>query len=872
MSKYSAENVKDSSCGTSTGFLTYLEYYLNSDTYYERTPILLGMTAVAKSALVKSVTKSLGKRLVDIRCAFVHRLDFEGLTERKDIGRFVLSYNAPQAMLFECTDEFIDYCVKAAILVEKRIEELKAQGADVSAHEKVLAKFKQKSKHPVLLFDEITRSDVSIRNALMRILNEKKFLGFSMRKARVICASNYPVGLPADVADVYLVENTQDVAFNDRFEPIIIEAEKVFETWLKWGAEVNPETGSPNLHPKVREFLTGKFDRAYAFGNAVGAYRNSGDFNDLSMTPFPNYRSWFFVSEYLRKTKSSYVSLDFIMGLVGHDVAIAFCTFLRQNNYRTLSEDGSDWYSSILMRSIETNTPVMMVAPTSFGKTTRLKQIKKKLNAEMIEINLALQDRVDIMGPPVKVSLVEYVVGAFLKSLNDQVLVDGLTALVEESSLPAKVTVRAPKAVLVEKIKKAVDSKRRIIIFFDEMNRVNNEALMSAVFECISDNRIFGIDYSRVKDLVSVVAACNVGSNFEDAKSIDPAFTARFNILSKQRFSSEDVRNLRQHMADNNYHRIVKDWIGGMAEEEVLELIGKVEKRSLEKAVPSMRAFSDLSRFLQDPQCPPVFKGVCLFQEPHISALYSSLLTEYAPALKQAKLAELCDDLRKSIDKWVGLTPNLGVKFGKFLPTELVSDFKDMVESQRVNPSKVVVSNAVNLIVEMFKIDWYLFTLRKELIFYILGDSAEKFCNYHNLVALTVGDAGDISNLESLDGISSFLSKRFVNAVVAADFAKVMSEIVVDMEAKYGWTLPVQNMERLLLSSFSYLQNNDAKVRYLKLLLVVNVSKLVLYLETKSANFSKELLKQASLWNDQTKEQVEASVAESVKGAVFLKM
>ena len=58
-------------------------------------------------------------RMVDIRTAFISRLDLEGLTERLDLGDRVESFNAPMSGMVECTDEYIDYCIKCIPILEE---------------------------------------------------------------------------------------------------------------------------------------------------------------------------------------------------------------------------------------------------------------------------------------------------------------------------------------------------------------------------------------------------------------------------------------------------------------------------------------------------------------------------------------------------------------------------------------------------------------------------------------------------------------------------------------------------------------------------------------------------------------------------------
>ena len=77
------------------------QYILGAVT--DRIPLLIGNTAVLKSASVQALAVKHGMRLVDIRAAFMSRFDFEGLTEKTEVDGKTYSYNAPMQAIMECT-------------------------------------------------------------------------------------------------------------------------------------------------------------------------------------------------------------------------------------------------------------------------------------------------------------------------------------------------------------------------------------------------------------------------------------------------------------------------------------------------------------------------------------------------------------------------------------------------------------------------------------------------------------------------------------------------------------------------------------------------------------------------------------------------
>ena len=79
----------------------------------EVVPLLIGPTAVFKSATIKELCKKHGFRLVDFRVAFTSRLDYSGLFQIGDVEGKKFSYSCPMEELVTCSDGFREYCAKA---------------------------------------------------------------------------------------------------------------------------------------------------------------------------------------------------------------------------------------------------------------------------------------------------------------------------------------------------------------------------------------------------------------------------------------------------------------------------------------------------------------------------------------------------------------------------------------------------------------------------------------------------------------------------------------------------------------------------------------------------------------------------------------
>ena len=91
-----------------------IKTYLQNRSSSERIPLLLGNTGLAKSAMIKSLASQYphdpskgiyGYRVIDLRCAFLDKLDLEGLVQKSADGKF--TYNAPMASILTCTDDHL---------------------------------------------------------------------------------------------------------------------------------------------------------------------------------------------------------------------------------------------------------------------------------------------------------------------------------------------------------------------------------------------------------------------------------------------------------------------------------------------------------------------------------------------------------------------------------------------------------------------------------------------------------------------------------------------------------------------------------------------------------------------------------------------
>jgi len=141
----------------------------------EVVPLLIGPTAVFKSATVKELCKKYNYRMVDFRVAFTSRLDYSGLFQIGEVEGKKYSYACPMEEIVVCSDGFREFCKQSYQKLEDILqkgyteEEIASDGNEVDTEKKYLTdeqkdkivglqlQYKNYMRTPVLFCDEITR-------------------------------------------------------------------------------------------------------------------------------------------------------------------------------------------------------------------------------------------------------------------------------------------------------------------------------------------------------------------------------------------------------------------------------------------------------------------------------------------------------------------------------------------------------------------------------------------------------------------------------------------------------------------------------------------------------------------------------------------
>lgn len=535
----------------------------------EVVPLLIGPTAVFKSATVKELCKKYNYRMVDFRVAFTSRLDYSGLFQIGEVEGKKYSYACPMEEIVVCSDGFREFCKQSYQKLEDILQKgytessVASDGNTVETEKKYLTdeqktkivelqlQYKNYMRTPVLFCDEITRCrDKGVNGILVQLLNQKKLNDMTLNGCKFVAATNLDIQKGVEREEyrmeldmLYDVNTDLDVAYSNRFIPLKVYPNDVMDRWFEWASGTTDKRGFKgvtNIHPVVLEFLNNNRDMVYTDKPVLDAIAEGLSDNEQRTQVFPNYRTWDMLSDYLYSVdKTAEAENDgkedggeeklykrkILEGYVSKWCCEKFIPFLESkgySNYDDVKEPVKDDVGDFLSTSLETGSPAMLIGPSALGKTSRVKQYMKKakiktgLEPVLINVNLASKDAVDLMGMPVKQSLTEYVGGGILKGSGLDDVSKELQSVVANVSADIKygmtdiMTLRAPDKTIKDRFVTALKEGREVILFFDEVNRVSSNTVTSAVFEVISDYRFAGVDFSNYKDRVKVVAACNM--------------------------------------------------------------------------------------------------------------------------------------------------------------------------------------------------------------------------------------------------------------------------------------------------------------------------------------------------------------------------
>lgn len=787
-----------------------LRSYFEGGYTTNRVPLLVGQSAVGKSALIKSLTDEYNMRMIDIRTAFMSRLDIEGLTQKVDLGDRLESFNCPMSEFVEATDAYIDYCIKAANIVRQALES-EEDPTRIENLTFALERFEEGAKTPVLLFDEVTRGEGSVRQALTKILTDKEFMGYSMKKARVIAATNAVVddsGLPEDL---FLTKDIDDVAFFDRFESIPVTVADAFDGWSKWARSASKKYSGSNIHVDILDYVTKSPTIAYDITPMVNAYESTGDMNEATTSVYPNFRTWERVSDYLYSLPSKEFDSQMICSLIGESAGKAVAEHLKSKDYVDIPTKG-DYLTRAVNNGINANVPTLLISPSSMGKTSRIKKAVEDRGYTFIQVNLGQQDRLDLSGPPVKVDI-----NRFILDKKVSVPKDVKTELMEElekSELPKLITMRAPKSDLVKKFRDAQMNGNKVVLFYDELNRVQNPSVMSSVFEAISDHRAFGIDFDP--DNVCIFAACNLGDNMGDAAPLDPAISNRFAVYWKKGYDEEDAKSFLDYAKASGMSTPLIQWLEGMSTDDLISVISSIDTRTIEISAASTRGIEDLDKFLKDSKNNSIMTGTILAGDNDSMAIVQA----WSMDKSFDNMTNIMDVIERSASNWSAIRGKETYKIGNQVCTakEIVDLFEDIYSNYRNDSAYLRKNKSLieNLIQSMMKIDASIRDRREQCVGLFLGYNASNFTSYYNQVSGREVVEIKIEDIIDAKMVDKYIAQVFRGYNRLADVDKAGVRVIEDVYNYYKNQLPMNNCRLLVNGIISRLPSSDSILNFIK--------------------------------------------------------
>jgi len=381
----------------------------------EVVPLLIGPTAVFKSATVKELCKKYNYRMVDFRVAFTSRLDYSGLFQIGEVEGKKYSYACPMEEIVVCSDGFREFCKQSYQKLEDILQKgytessVASDGNSVETEKKYLTdeqktkivelqlQYKNYMRTPVLFCDEITRCrDKGVNGILVQLLNQKKLNDMTLNGCKFVAATNLDIQKGVEREEyrmeldmLYDVNTDLDVAYSNRFIPLKVYPNDVMDRWFEWASGTTDKRGFKgvtNIHPVVLEFLNNNRDMVYTDKPVLDAIADGLSDNEQRTQVFPNYRTWDMLSDYLYSVdKTAEAENDgkedggeeklykrkILEGYVSKWCCEKFIPFLESkgySNYDDVKEPVKDDVGDFLSTALETGSPAMLIGPSALGK------------------------------------------------------------------------------------------------------------------------------------------------------------------------------------------------------------------------------------------------------------------------------------------------------------------------------------------------------------------------------------------------------------------------------------------------------------------------------------------------------------------------
>ncbi len=359
-----------------------------------------------------------------------------------------------------------------------------------------------------------------------------------------------------------------DASFLNRLHLIFLSSALMRDGWMDWGkrscrvgvmnstgdgydyASVVDESGGThtNIHKEVISYLESEEGKQDYYREDLLSL--SAESSQDELKNFPTFRTWEYVSKYLRSIDvrggNGFYS-ELVVGLIGDEVGKRFSSHLVSKGYKKLKLDKSREYEVFLEEYVLAGVPFLCAGPTSQGKTSRVEAfVDAHDEYEFVNVNLTEVTSAEISG-----ALMDVSPGMRMKSLLEACGVDGGNPdAVREAELFGNAffrwSGRLSHSATREQITKAMKSGKKILFCFDEFNKAGDLAVREATMQAISTGQLFGIDFSGHP--CAFVLTINYGSEYAESMALDPMAIARVGVLFKKSIDLGDIKSWKQFL------------------------------------------------------------------------------------------------------------------------------------------------------------------------------------------------------------------------------------------------------------------------------------------------------------------------------------
>jgi len=202
---------------------------------------------------------------------------------------------------------------------------------------------------------------------------------------------------------------------------------------------------------------------------------------------------------------------------------------------------------------------------------------------------------------------------------------------------------------------------------------------MSSVFEAVSDNRLFGVDFEPGQ--IVVVQAMNYGGNYE-TNDIDSAFSARNAMYVKDSLDEGDVAETLAYMKAQNYSSVIINYLASKSPSDVVEMMMSVEENpEFGRASPTKRSWFTLNQMIKLVDKNMFIGATIDYDGSQVARFVQPLPTNVGDMLSSLR------DIRSLIpSNWAGFDDDIKpIEFGGkiYSPKSFIQGLDDIIEGLR---------------------------------------------------------------------------------------------------------------------------------------------------------------------------------------------